>query len=270
MREVTAAMMLARGGHRSGRALDATDIRSRRDARASVAGLAAVVLAIVAAAPAHSATFGMNEGSAVYTAAPGEANQPQIQAGTGTISIVENTGVLTAGPGCSPDLDIANRVTCPARAGSTLDLRLGDGNDSLATNTTTIYPPAGVRLRVDGGPGNDVLDGSPGNDLLIGGSGNDSLYGAGGRDELTGGAGNDRLQGQGTLDGGPGNDFLVLFQENIANVRSHAFGGAGNDHVLSGNKKHDTIDCGSGRKDVATTSDGRGVDRISRNCEGRF
>jgi hypothetical protein len=239
------------------------------DARAGVAGLVAVVAALGAAVPAHSATFGISRGAAVYTAAPGETNQPQIQAGTGSVSIVQSTGVLTAGPGCSPDPELANRVTCPAPAGSTLDLRLGDGDDRL-TGPGGVYPPAGVRLRVDGGSGDDVLFGSRGDDVLIGGVGDDMLYGSGGRDRLTGGAGNDRLQGQGTLDGGPGNDFLVLFQESIANLRSRAFGGAGNDRVLSGNKKHDIVDCGSGRRDVATTTDRRGVDRISRNCEGRF
>lgn len=240
-----------------------------RDKLTRIAGITAVVAAL-GTAPAHGATFGVSGGAALYTAAPGEVNQPQIQSEAGSVSLVQSTGVLTAGPGCSPDPDIRNRVTCPAPAGSTLYLRLGDGNDSLSGPNATVDPPAGVRLRVDGGPGTDVLDGSPGDDVLIGGAGNDSLYGAGGRDKLIGGAGTDRLQGQGTLDGGLGDDFLVLFQETIANVRSHAFGGAGNDHVLSGNKKHDVIDCGSGRKDVATTTDRRGVDQIRSNCERRF
>jgi Ca2+-binding RTX toxin-like protein len=234
------------------------------------ASIATVAAGLATAVTAHGATFGVSGGSAIYMAAPGEVNQPQIQSQAGSVSLVQNAGVLTAGPGCSPDPDVPTGVTCPAPAGSTLDLRLGDGNDNLIGPSATVYPPAGVRLRVDGGPGDDVLDGSPGNDVLIGGSGKDNLYGAGGRDKLVGGAGKDRLQGQGILDGGPGDDFLVLFQEKIANVGSHAFGGSGNDHVLSGNKKHDVIDCGSGRNDVATTTDRRGVDRIKSNCERHF
>jgi hypothetical protein len=236
--------------------------------RSGVVGAIAAVAALAAATPAHGATFGLNRGSAVYAAATGEVNRPQIYARTGWVSI-EDTAVLTAGPGCSLDPEIANRVTCPAPAASTLDLHLGDGNDVL-TGPGAVFPPAGVRLHVNGGSGDDQILGSRGDDVLIGGSGNDLLYGAGGRDRLIGGAGSDRLQGQGLLEAGPGNDTLVLFQDALANVRSRAFGGAGNDAVLSGNRRRDTIDCGRGRADRATTTDRRGTDRIKRNCEQRY
>jgi Ca2+-binding RTX toxin-like protein len=79
-----------------------------------------------------------------------------------------------------------------------------------------------------------------GNDTLNGGDGNDKLYGAGGNDTLNGGKGNDKLyggSGNDTLNGGPG-----------TNIYS---GGPGNDTINARNGKTETIDCGTGKKDVA-------------------
>jgi Ca2+-binding RTX toxin-like protein len=80
-----------------------------------------------------------------------------------------------------------------------------------------------------------------GNDTLIGGNGNDRLFGAGGNDSLKGGKGNDQLFGGGGNDklaGGPG-------------VNKYS-GGAGTDSVNARNGKRERVDCGRGRKDVAT------------------
>ncbi|TMQ75131.1 calcium-binding protein [Candidatus Accumulibacter phosphatis] len=78
-----------------------------------------------------------------------------------------------------------------------------------------------VRIRMDGGAGNDTMNGDTGNDTLRGGIGNDLIYGdtsdARGNDEIYGDDGDDTLCGgssiygrQGTdlLDGGTGNDVL--------------------------------------------------------------
>jgi Ca2+-binding RTX toxin-like protein len=91
-----------------------------------------------------------------------------------------------------------------------------------------------------------------GNDTISGGAGNDALYGAGGNDSLTGGKGNDRLlggAGSDRLDGGKGRDGLV--------------GGRGNDSLAARDRKRETVNCGSGRRDSAT------VDRMDRvrGCE---
>ena len=78
------------------------------------------------------------------------------------------------------------------------------------------------------------------------------LYGAGGNDKLDGGKGNDKLfggSGNDKLTGGPGTNTYS--------------GGSGNDTVNARNGKKEKIDCGPGRKDVAT------VDRRDRvkGCE---
>jgi phospholipase C len=80
-----------------------------------------------------------------------------------------------------------------------------------------------------------------GNDTLNGGNGNDKLYGAGGNDTLNGGNGNDKLTG------GAGNDKL----SGGSGTNSYS-GGSGNDTINARNGKKETVDCGSGKKDVAT------------------
>ncbi len=78
-----------------------------------------------------------------------------------------------------------------------------------------------VKVRMDGGAGNDTMNGDTGNDTLRGGIDNDLIYGdtsgAFGNDEIYGDDGDDTLYGgssiygrQGTdlLDGGTGNDIL--------------------------------------------------------------
>jgi Ca2+-binding RTX toxin-like protein len=109
-----------------------------------------------------------------------------------------------------------------------------------------------------------------GNDKLNGGDGNDTLYGAGGKDALTGGRGNDRLfggagddslkgeTGKDSLDGGAGNDKLDGGRD-----KNSFKGGAGNDSINARNKKKDSVDCGSGKKDKATVDRS---DKVKR-CE---
>jgi Ca2+-binding RTX toxin-like protein len=86
-----------------------------------------------------------------------------------------------------------------------------------------------------------------GNDSLSGGAGNDSLSGEAGRDGLDGGAGNDKLNG-----GRDKNSYKA---------------GAGNDSVNARNRKKETVDCGSGRKDSATVDRNdkvKGCEKVKR------
>ena len=94
----------------------------------------------------------------------------------------------------------------------------GGGADALVggegvDGATYLYSPAGVRVTLDGKPGDGVagendsadvenVEGSPGDDVLIGGAGANVLTGGGGNDRLLGGRGPD------TLDAGPGDDIL--------------------------------------------------------------
>jgi phospholipase C len=89
-----------------------------------------------------------------------------------------------------------------------------------------------------------------GNDVLNGGSGNDKLFGAGGNDKLNGGAGKDKLiggAGKDALTGGAGNDTL-----SGGSGKNSYSAGSGNDTVNARNKKRETVNCGSGKKDRAT------------------
>jgi Ca2+-binding RTX toxin-like protein len=82
-----------------------------------------------------------------------------------------------------------------------LTVDLGAGNDRFSVIGSLV----GVgEVRVEGGPGNDVLRGGPEEDLLEGGPGADRLYGGAGGDALVGGPG-----GPNILEGGPGDDLLA-------------------------------------------------------------
>lgn len=230
-----------------------------------VLGLVTIVL--LAAAPAHAATFGVSGSVLLYDAAAGEVNAPSISTSPAGIRAFDSAGPVTAGPGCQAYND---GVDCPATGMTRVIVKLRDKNDRLLqSGSVGANLPAGVALTVNGGDGDDMLYGTKGNDTIIGARGNDNLYGAFGRDNMNGGPGNDRLQGQGLLAGESGNDYLNLFYSSGGRVPSRASGGPGKDNILGGNKVRDRVDCGAGRNDTFTTTDKRGLDRF-RNCENHF
>lgn len=110
------------------------------------------------------------------------------------------------------------RLTGTDPAGDRLEINGGGGNDAI---DTTVLSPTEIDVRADGGTGNDDLDVGGGNDVVAGGDGHDSLssrdgddvlFGGTGDDDIDGGAGNDVLDGgQGTdrLSGGAGDDVLL-------------------------------------------------------------
>ncbi|MEA2475467.1 MAG: type secretion system secreted protein VgrG [Thermoleophilaceae bacterium] len=113
--------------------------------------------------------------------------------------------------------------------------------------------------------GNDKLYGEDGNDKLYGAGGKDTLKGGNGKDKLFGGDGNDTLdggKGKDSLDGGKGNDKLT------GGADSNTIkGGAGDDTVNAKNGKVDTIDCGSGKKDLANVDKAdkvKGCEKVKR------
>lgn len=122
--------------------------------------------------------------------------------------------------------------------------------------------------------GNDTLYGGAGNDALYGQGGNDRLYGDSGKDRLVGGYGNNILcggTGRDTLDGGSGNDRITgdaCFPRpsrpgsRTATVNRYR-GGAGNDTIDARNGRKETVDCGTGSRDVAIVDT---TDRVKR-CE---
>jgi Ca2+-binding RTX toxin-like protein len=113
----------------------------------------------------------------------------------------------------------------------------GNGGNDFVQNVGN-----GVRLRADGGAGNDTMYGGLGNDTLVGGPGADYLVGGSGNDLLRGGNTDSSPDySPNTLNGGLGDDLL--------------YGAAGNDSLLGlsgsdqlfGYEGNDTMDGGLGQ-----------------------
>jgi Ca2+-binding RTX toxin-like protein len=85
------------------------------------------------------------------------------------------------------------------------------GNDSI--DASGLQTP--VKLRAEGGAGDDIIRGSPGDDVLLGGDGEDGIDGNGGNDSAFLGAGNDLFiwdpgDGSDLVEGQDGADTLVF------------------------------------------------------------
>ena len=117
------------------------------------------------------------------------------------LSITAKRGIAIH-QGCTRPGAALNEAICPLGGlPRWLTVDLGAGNDHFRVIGSLV----GVgEVRVDGGPGNDVLRGGPEEDLLEGGPGADRLYGGAGADALIGGPG-----GPNILEGGPGDDLLA-------------------------------------------------------------
>lgn len=157
---------------------------------------------------------------------------------------------------------------------SSLVIQGGDGNDFLsALNAKT----GAIRVRMEGGAGNDTITGGLGNDTLVGDAGTDRIKGGDGNDQLEGGTGADSINGENgndTLLGGDTSDTLTGDGSDTLN------GDAGNDSMrgglggdlLNGGAGNDTANGGDG-DDTANGGDGNdlllgdtGLDSIAGNA----
>ena len=148
--------------------------------------------------------------SLTFQAAPGEANAVSVAAGAGTLVFRDGGAPLTAGPGCTGQLD--GSVTCPSAPATVL---LADGNDRVQSSTPLMAVRGGDGSDViaggrelEGGAGDDTLDGGPEAERLLPGSGSDVVAGGGGDDVLIDAGGVEADQ----LDGGEGNDELQFLE----------------------------------------------------------
>lgn len=122
---------------------------------------------------------------------------------TATLRITAGRALAVESPCVHPSARL-REATCPVGPlPRWLTVDLGPGNDHFRV----VGSLEGLgEVRVDGGPGNDVLRGGPEEDLLEGGPGSDRLYGGAGDDALVGGPGEG---GTDLLYGGPGGDLLA-------------------------------------------------------------
>ena len=157
------------------------------------------------------------------------------------------------GPPASPRV----RVGCTLRVVAIAGTGGADTIDGTARSDVILGRAGGDALR--GLAGSDCLYGEAGGDRLRGGDGADRLFGGAGADQLRGERGNDRMSGE------AGNDRLT-----DSSGRDSFSGGAGNDRIdardtsIPGRRARDTVQCGSGTRDVAVV-DRRDI--VLRDCE---
>ncbi|HEX8123168.1 MAG TPA: calcium-binding protein [Solirubrobacteraceae bacterium] len=212
----------------------------------------ALLLALLAAAPAGAATVSV-EGTTVTIAAPGrERNAITVTGRSGGGVTVRDSGTpVTAGPGCTqarPD-----RVACGTGI-TDVAADLGPLSDSISIGSSV-----SARATLRGGSDNDTLRGGPRNDLLIGGTGADTVTYSGRRGDVTvtlAGGADDGLAGEGdeVLEveravGGNGFDTLIGTEGG-----NRLYGGPGDDRLdalggadlLSGARGNDLLQGGAG------------------------
>ena len=130
------------------------------------------------------------------------------------------------------------------------------GNDILSAAGAD---PGRVRIRLNGGDGNDAITGSTRNDYLNGNAGEDTISGGSGDDQITGGDGNDEIygdRGNDVVDGGLGNDTIS------GGIGDDILKGSFDDDYITGDRGNDTISGGFGNDIVVGNS---GADRIDGN-----
>ncbi|MFJ5305369.1 calcium-binding protein [Streptomyces sp. NPDC088350] len=235
------------------------------------AGLAAPLFlagpAGAATAPA-TAALANGDNEVLYTAAAGQTNKAVVTASTTDLStityVIDDVVTIKPGAGCAYVTAADHtKVTCTVPTYDsqdpypTLEVKLGDGNDTLSYHNKTgqVYYFASIDL----GAGNDKStdDGRVDGNYVSGGTGNDTLtlgaysigWGENGDDTIhagigtiaQGGNGNDTITTVGdAADGGPGNDVITAGAGNQSLT-----GGPGNDRI-SGGAGNDTIYGGTG------------------------
>lgn len=165
------------------------------------------------------------------------AGTMRIGYGSAVISVESGSTIVTInGLGGNDTFNVGNLDTI---TGLSLNLNGGLGRDTfnLAGSNT-----GSVRIKLDGGDGNDSYQGGLNDETIIGGEGNDSINGGGGNDLIQGLGGDDTLiggDGDDTLEGGTGIDSLL--------------GGSGND-TLNGGTNNDTLEGGDGNDSLVGES----------------
>ncbi len=186
----------------------------------------------------------------------------QVTDGTATLTINSSIGQVTVNSGAGNDTVTVGDLDTVCRSSLVIQ---GDAGDDVLTalNAKT----GSIRLRMEGGDGNDLLLGGLGGDTLVGGAGTDRVKGGDGNDLLEGGTGADSINGENgndTLLGGDSNDTLAGDGADTLGGdagNDSLRGGIGNDSLLGG-VGNDTIRGGDGDD---TANGGDGNDSIGGN-----
>ncbi len=215
-----------------------------------------------------------NNVTITQTAIPADGSMGLIQVADGAakLTIDSTIGQVTVNSGAGNDTVTVGDLDTVCRA--SLVIQGDDGNDLLsAFNAKSGL----IRIRLEGGNGNDTLIGSQGDDTLDGGASTDRLKGGNGNDLLEGGTGADSINGENgndTVLGGDLNDTLAGDgADTLAGDAGNDSlgGGLGND-LLNGGAGNDTARGGDG-DDIANGGDGNdsllgesGLDSLNGNA----
>lgn len=172
----------------------------------------------------------------------------------GSTDLAGLTSIAVIGSAGADVIDLSPLDPASLPAGIRISIAAGEGDDSVMGSA--------IADSISGGNGQDLLIGGSGDDWIDGGEASDSLLGSGGRDTIFGAAGDDRINGNGssgdvlsggpgrdTLHGGTGNDYLAGGEDD-----DWLFGQAGSDRI-DGGSENDSIRGGSG-KDFIEGGDG--------------
>ena len=217
--------------------------------------LALLAASLVAAAPAAASEVRLDGTTAVFAAAPGEANHQTVAPDNFAPGAVQFSDVypIAIGPALDCETSTAGGwffASCQLPGVAAIRIESGDGDDAVRVSPEIPFNGA---ISADGGSGNDDLQGSFGGPAvtLFGGDGHDKLGGSTADDVLHGGPGNDDLDGYNGNDqvyGDEGDDRLSggqLFSSDLID------GGAGNDTIDS-----DWYDNNNPTNSVTVTLDG--------------
>lgn len=170
----------------------------------------------------------------------------QVTDGGATLTVDSSVAQVTVDGGGGDDTITVADIDRVCRGA--VIVRGGNGDDLLTGLNAKIGP---MRLRMEGGNGNDTIVGTTGDDTLSGDAGIDRIKAGLGNDIVLGGAGIDTINGEGgndTLIGGDGSDTLV------GDGADTLFGDAGNDSLI-GDQGNDILSGGEG-DDTANGGDG--------------
>jgi Ca2+-binding RTX toxin-like protein len=156
----------------------------------------ALTAAVPAGASADDAVAVQRDGATLVVAGTDGRDEVGIAWTPGSVVAVTNAyKVVSSGAGC--ETDAGGRGLCANDGIESIEVHLGDGDDTLVTNgglpvhaygeggndrLLAADGPTAAPVFFDGGPGDDRLAGSPLADTLIGGPGADGIETGGGND----------------------------------------------------------------------------------------